>query len=71
MKNKKTSRLNSLAILGLLLAWPAASFAQLKVEVLDTVKVQMESDQKRPMAALGEWSLRRPAHRDSCAYITW
>ena len=39
MKNKKTSRLNSLAILGLLLAWPAASFAQLKVEVLDTVKI--------------------------------
>ena len=39
MKNKKTSRLNSLAILGLLLAWPAAGFAQLKVEVLDTVKV--------------------------------
>ena len=39
MKNKKPSRLNSLAILGLLLAWPAASFAQLKVEVLDTVKI--------------------------------
>ena len=39
MKNKKPSRLNSIAILGLLLAWPAASFAQLKVEVLETVKI--------------------------------
>ena len=39
MKNKKTSPLNSLAVLSLLLAWPAASFAQLKVEVLDTVKI--------------------------------
>ena len=39
MKNKNTSRLNSLAVLGLLLAWPTAGFAQLKVEVLETVTV--------------------------------